>query len=179
MTDGRRVRQSRTRCGSSLDEWFSTAFDCVRWLRQALGCNLKCWIAALACCALGLCLTGPLKAQDGVWFDGLPLSPSESLAFRDLDRLALNVPPRENAIFQPPPLSDEVRYLPEGNGWIVISDPWQYSRIPCLDCDDPSSVFYTYRANLFGIEVPDEWDFYNLISTDRPDFPDATFSVGT
>jgi hypothetical protein len=26
--------------------------------------------------------------------------------------------------------------------------------------------------------VPDEWDFYNLINTDRPDFTDATYSVG-
>jgi len=89
------------------------------------------------------------------------------------------VPPRENAIFAPPPPSSETRYLPEGNGWIVVSDPMQYPRVPALDCDDPNSVFYTYRANLFGIDVPDEWDFYNLISTDRPDFTDATFSVGT
>jgi hypothetical protein len=109
----------------------------------------------------------------------LPAPPSESLAFRDLNVLAASVPPRENAIFQPPPPSDEIRYLPEGNGWIVVSDPMLYPRIPALDCDMPGSMFYTYRANLFGIDVPDEWDFYNLISTDRPDFTDATFSVGT
>lgn len=92
--------------------------------------------------------------------------------------MAMNVPPRENAIFQPPPPSDDTRYSPEGNGWIVISDPWQYPRIPALDCDIPGSIFYTWRANLFGIDVPDEWDYYNLISTDRPDFTDATFSAG-
>jgi hypothetical protein len=47
-----------------------------------------------------------------------------------------------------------------------------------LDCDDPNSLFYTYRPNLFGIEVEDQWDFYNLINTDRPDFTDATYTTG-
>jgi hypothetical protein len=179
MNDGRRVRQNRARYGFSLDDWFSTALDCVRWLSDEFGRNFQSWIASLACCALGLCLTGSLRAQDSAWFGGLPLPPSESVAFRDLDRLAMTVPPRDNAVFAPPPPSDEVRYLPEGNGWIVVTDPMQYPRIPAVDCSIPGSIFYTYRANLFGIDVPDEWDFYNLISTDRPDFTDATFSVGT
>ena len=74
--------------------------------------------------------------------------------------------------------SSSQRYAPWGNGHIVITDPAEYPRIPDLDNDDPSSIFSTYRANLFGQEVSDEWDFYNLINTDRPDFTDATYSVG-
>ncbi len=178
MTDGRRVRQSRTRFGSSLDDWFSAAHDCVLWLRNVLrSASVAALVMALGSCLLGLCLTRPSRGQDALWWSDLPARPSDSLAFRDLDALAM-VPPRENAIFQPPPPSSETRYLPEGNGWIVISDPWQYPRIPALDCDIPGSIFYTWRANLFDIDVPDEWDFYNLISTDRPDFTDATFSAG-
>lgn len=179
MTDGRRVRQSRARWGYSLDDWLATALDCVHWLSNMLGSsNFAALMTAVASCLIGLCLTRPGIGQDGLWWSDLPAPPSESVAFRDLDALAM-VPPRENAIFQPPPPSDETRYLPEGNGWIVVSDPRQYPRIPALDCDIPGSIFNTWRANLFGIDVPDEWDFYNLISTDRPDFTDATFSVGT
>lgn len=74
--------------------------------------------------------------------------------------------------------SSSQRYAPWGNGHIVITDPADYPRIPDLDNDDPSSIFSTYRANLFGEEVSDEWDFYNLINTDRPDFTDATYSAG-
>ena len=70
------------------------------------------------------------------------------------------------------------RYAPWGNGHIVITDPAEYPRIPDLDNDDPSSIFSTYRPNLFGQDVSDEWDFYNLINTDRPDFTDATYSAG-
>ena len=53
-----------------------------------------------------------------------------------------------------------------------------YERIRALDNDNPESLFYTNRANIFGQDVPDEWDWINLISTDRPDFTDATFTVG-
>ncbi len=90
---------------------------------------------------------------------------------------------------EPPPKWSEIyrannndgsspRYAPWGNGYIVITDPAEYPRIPALDNADPSSIWSTYRANLFGQDVPDEWDFYNLINTDRPDFTDATYSVG-
>lgn len=70
------------------------------------------------------------------------------------------------------------RHAPWGNGHIVITDPAEYPRIPNLDNDDPTSIFFTSRANLFGQDVSDEWDFYNLINTDRPDFTDATYSAG-
>jgi hypothetical protein len=53
-----------------------------------------------------------------------------------------------------------------------------YERIRALDNGNPNSLFYTNRANIFGQDVPDEWDWINLISTDRPDFTDATFTVG-
>jgi hypothetical protein len=90
----------------------------------------------------------------------------------------ISVPPRANAIFSPPSPDSDVRYAPDGNGWIVIAGPLEYPRVPAVDCDDPGSLFYSWRPNMAGIEVPDEWDFYNLINTDRPDFTDATFSVG-
>lgn len=178
MADGRRVRQSRGRAGYSLDDWFPTVLDCVRWLHRTLGAGLACCIASLISCLVGLCLTTSARGQDGTWFDRLPLLTGESAADSGFTSLSTNIPPRENAIFGPPPPSDDVRYLPEGNGWIVVADPMAYPSIPALDCDIPGSIFYTYRANLFGIDVPDEWDFYNLISTDRPDFTDATFSAG-
>ena len=97
---------------------------------------------------------------------GRTISPSRAKA-------QTTVPPRESAIFSPPPATSDVRYAPDGNGWIVIADPLEYPRVPALDCNDPGSLFYTYRPSLFGIDVPDEWDFYNLINTDRPDFTDA------
>jgi hypothetical protein len=69
-------------------------------------------------------------------------------------------------------------YAPSGNGYIVIGDPAEDPFLPILLTDDPNSIWYSRRANLFGQEVSDEWDFYNLINTDRPDFTDATYSVG-
>src|SRR5262245_33491454 len=62
MADGRRVRQSRGRAGFSLDDWFPTVLDCVRWLTRALGSSLTCWVASLAVCLVGLCLTGSARA---------------------------------------------------------------------------------------------------------------------
>ncbi len=61
---------------------------------------------------------------------------------------------------------------------IPIDDPYGYPRVEKLDCDDESSIFYTYRPNLIGQDVEAEWDYFNLIATDRPDFTDATYSVG-
>lgn len=72
----------------------------------------------------------------------------------------------------------EVRYLPDGNGMIPIADPWDYPRISGLDVDDESRLLATYRPNFLGRDVEDKWDFSNLINTDRPDFTDATFTVG-
>jgi hypothetical protein len=59
-----------------------------------------------------------------------------------------------------------------------VTDPKEYSRIDSLDDDDPSSFWYTQRPNIFNIAVPDEWDFTNLINTDRSDFTDTPVSVG-
>jgi hypothetical protein len=66
--------------------------------------------------------------------------------------------------------------------WGTIShqvvDPREYSHIHSLDNDDPSSFWYTQRPNLFNIDVPDEWDYINLINTDRSDFTDTPVSAG-
>ncbi len=59
-----------------------------------------------------------------------------------------------------------------------VTNPREYNRIRSLDNDDPDSFGYMQRPNLFNIQVPDEWDFTNLINTDRSDFTDSPVSVG-
>ncbi len=59
-----------------------------------------------------------------------------------------------------------------------VYDPHDYPHITSLDNDDPSSFWYTFRPNIFNIQVPDEWDYFNLINTDRSDFTDTPVSVG-
>lgn len=61
---------------------------------------------------------------------------------------------------------------------IVVEESDEFPHPRSLDVDNPNRFFYTYRPNIFNIPVPDEWDFYNLINTDRPDFTDAVYSVG-
>lgn len=61
---------------------------------------------------------------------------------------------------------------------VVVNDPADYPRPPCLENNDPGSFFYSMRPNILNVPVPDEWDFYNIINTDRPDFTDAVYSVG-
>ncbi len=61
---------------------------------------------------------------------------------------------------------------------IPVTNPREYNHIHSLDNDDPNSFGYTQRPNLFNIQVPDEWDFANLINTDRSDFTDTPVSVG-
>jgi hypothetical protein len=61
---------------------------------------------------------------------------------------------------------------------IPVTNPREYSHIHDLDNDDPNSFGYTQRPNLFNVQVPDEWDFTNLINTDRSDFTDTPVSVG-
>jgi hypothetical protein len=70
------------------------------------------------------------------------------------------------------------RFFIHGNNHIALGDPAEDPRISAFDVDDSGRLFYTWRPNLLGIDVPDEWDFYNLINTDRPDFTDATYTVG-
>lgn len=61
---------------------------------------------------------------------------------------------------------------------IIIEEADEYPHPKSLEVDDPNSFWYTLRPNVLNIAVPDEWDFYNLINTDRPDFTDAVYSVG-
>ena len=65
-----------------------------------------------------------------------------------------------------------------GPSKIKIVDPREVPRITSLDNDDPNSFFYTERPNLFNIQVDDEWDWNNLINTDRSDFTDTPYTVG-
>jgi hypothetical protein len=162
LTEVRRARTSRGRRSDWLDDLLRHLLACISWL--AVGC-------------LGLFAAVPLRAHEPSFLEGGPPLIEERFAMSNA-ALADMVPPREDAIFSPPPPGGDVRYLPDGNGWIVVSDPAEYPRIPAFDCDDPGSIFYTWRPNWLGIEVPDEWDFYNLINTDRPDFTDATYSAG-
>lgn len=61
---------------------------------------------------------------------------------------------------------------------IIIEEADEYPHPRSLEVDDPNSFWYTLRPNVLNVPVPDEWDFYNLINTDRPDFTDAVYSVG-
>ncbi|MDB5337083.1 MAG: transporter [Planctomycetaceae bacterium] len=65
-----------------------------------------------------------------------------------------------------------------GGGEIEVTDPADDPYVPIFGNAPPGSLFDPSRPNVFNIDVPDAWDFYNLISTDRPDFTDATYSVG-
>jgi hypothetical protein len=62
---------------------------------------------------------------------------------------------------------------------VTMIDPMKYPHIDSLDNGDPESLFYTYRPNLFNMPVEDEWDWFNLINTDRSDFTDTPFSVSS
>ena len=59
-----------------------------------------------------------------------------------------------------------------------VVDPKQYVRIDALENNDPNRFWYSLRPNIFGIDVPDEWDYQNLINTDRSDFTDTPVSAG-
>lgn len=65
-----------------------------------------------------------------------------------------------------------------GPSKLKIVDPMEVPRITSLDNEDPSSFFYSGRPNFFNIPVDDEWDWNNLINTDRSDFTDTPFTVG-
>lgn len=65
-----------------------------------------------------------------------------------------------------------------GSPNVVVTDPAEYPRPAVLEDNDPSSFWYSLRPNIFNIPVEPEWDFYNIINTDRPDFTDAVYSVG-
>jgi hypothetical protein len=61
---------------------------------------------------------------------------------------------------------------------IKLMDPKDYPHITSLDNDNPNSFWYSYRPNLFNQPIEDEWDWYNLINTQRSDFTDTPFSAG-
>lgn len=76
----------------------------------------------------------------------------------------------------------ELRHNPNGplhwKSRIPVDDPSEYPRIFAWDWHDEDHLFGTFRANLIGQDVEPEWDYFNLIATDRPDFTDATYTVG-
>jgi hypothetical protein len=61
---------------------------------------------------------------------------------------------------------------------VVVIDPAEYPRPACLENNDPNSFWYSMRPNILNVPVEAEWDFYDIINTDRPDFTDAVYSVG-
>lgn len=65
-----------------------------------------------------------------------------------------------------------------GSPNIVVTDPAEYPRPASLENNDPTSFWYSLRPNILNVPVEPEWDFYNIINTDRPDFTDAVYSVG-
>lgn len=53
-----------------------------------------------------------------------------------------------------------------------------YPRIYTFQNDNPDSFWNSQRPNLFNVPIPNSWDFYHIIGTDRPDFTDSPFTVG-
>lgn len=53
-----------------------------------------------------------------------------------------------------------------------------YPRIYTFQNENPDSFWYSQRPNLFNVPIPNSWDFYHIIGTDRPDFTDSPFTVG-
>lgn len=99
-----------------------------------------------------------------------PLTPLDSV-FEGLEQ-------RRETTFDPSPGASANERAMWSSHNIRVVDPHSYSRIKALDNDDPNSFFYTWRPNIFGQDVPDEWDYINLINTDRSDFTDTPVSAG-
>jgi hypothetical protein len=70
------------------------------------------------------------------------------------------------------------RWSPWSNAGIAVGNPADAPILPIFESDDPDSLFCRKRPNLLNRPIADEWDFSNLIGTDRPDFTDSPFSVG-
>jgi len=148
------------------------------------GFHRSTWLAmAFAVMILGLSsrtsraqdIAIPVPPSPGAAYALAPISPSPAAVFAD-------VPPQDFqrtavAAGQEAP-SGYPRRMPWGNGHIMIADPADFPRIKAFDVHSPGSLFDNMRPNLFNVPVTDEWDFYNLINTDRPDFTDASFSAG-
>ncbi|HUY33393.1 MAG TPA: transporter [Pirellulales bacterium] len=87
-------------------------------------------------------------------------------------------PDQLSFINKQPPAKERVRTVFWGSPNIVNADPADYPRPRSLENDNPRSFWYSQRPNIFNVPVTDEWDFYNIINTDRPDFTDAVYTVG-
>ena len=147
------------------------------------GCRTNWLLVAGAMMMLALMSSRGASAQD-------PRIPGQGLQYAAY--APLPVPPSPDPIFSDShspeiaPLtaapaghgSGYPRQMPWGNGHIMIADPADFPRVKAFDVHSPGSLLDNMRPNLFGVPVTDEWDFYNLINTDRPDFTDATYSVG-
>jgi hypothetical protein len=138
----------------------------LKWLEQnphILGLARMSW-AGLLVFGLALAATAPVSAEEGLLRSFLT-SPVDWLN-----------PPSDERIDGGRP--DEPEYSVWGAGHIKIEDPEAFPRITALQSSNPDSLLSGTRSNLLGLPVPKQWEFYNLVNTDRPDFTDATFSVG-
>ncbi|HEX5443773.1 MAG TPA: transporter [Pirellulales bacterium] len=164
----------------------------ARLKRRAIGLPAaRAWFAALLV-AWGAALMSPsstsadeqhteypdsLASQDGA------AEPMASSGHRNPPRLgaASRRQPRASDFDQPDdePMDESFPRTPFfGMPHVVVNDPAAYPRPPVLDNYNPDSFFYSLRPNIFNVPVEPEWDFYNIINTDRPDFTDAVYSVG-
>src|SRR4051812_4428983 len=108
--EAHRSRGGRGRRGY-LNDLLDYLYGTLLWLRGTVA-NAGIF-AGYSLIFVGLCLSVPLRAQDRLWPDGrTPIG--EPTSFPDDALLIAMVPPRDNAIFAPPPPSNETRYLPEG-----------------------------------------------------------------
>lgn len=164
----------------------------ITWLHKALErsskliddnrCNsfrLFCSIVLLLGAAL--CLAEDVvPSQDG---EGENVKPPDvvanNLAANNLAAPGGQPPPTVPPLEPQPQPEQKYPYCHHAvNGHIVIADPADDPYLPIFESNDPCSLFYRGRPNFFGEEIPDEWDFYNIIGTNRSDFTDTTFCPG-
>ena len=183
------VESKRAKCGARNVCHAVANFAFAATQRSSTGLRLTVtpwsWYALLSLMLLLACAPGRLQAQESsIVVQTVPNSGTS---------LPQPVPPAPDTVFSNPGTppayyqaaapehgssSGYPRRMPWGNGHIMIADPAEFPRIKAFDVHSPGSLWDNMRPNLFGVPVDDEWDFYNLINTDRPDFTDATYSVG-
>ncbi len=146
---------------------------------------MRPWLLALAM-SLAMLMVAPARASDALGpprgaqgndqpYDDLPLD--DILGSRG-SSIALAAGRRPTSSASKENGSGFPRYPFYGMPHVVVIDPADYPRPRSLENNNPNRFWYSMRPNILNIPVEDDWDFYNIINTDRPDFTDAVYSVG-
>ncbi|HVW00015.1 MAG TPA: transporter [Planctomycetaceae bacterium] len=149
-----------------------------------------CWPAGGIACALalgflfGLLLAPPISADEfPAPLAARPKGPTTNTYPTGSGSLIDKAPP-ETVVIPPEAPGEEPVYktLPPKRLFdgrpIPVGDPLEHPRVQRFERWDPDRFGYSMRPNLVGQPITNEWDFGNIISTDRPDFTDSPFTVG-